>query len=191
MGVLACSFTRRKSNLADMMEALQDPPVVLRSSHRYCTVISATDVEVGAVLLSFSHEAACLQLFEAQEQSGRHDGGHAGAKCTGTSQVCLNHACIGQAELVPLSELLCRLGACWVDAMDLPAVTAVLMSCSLRRSHGSMEDSAPLDMMSPKRSQHLHFDIDEDSPSIRRRTGWASSSTPWQCSTDLLPAPST
>ena len=76
-----CSFSRRKSNLADMMEAMQDPPVVVRSSHRYCTVISATGVEAIAIMLSLSYEAACLQLFKAQEQSGRYDGGHAGPAC--------------------------------------------------------------------------------------------------------------
>ena len=107
-GLLARSFTRRKSNLADMMEALQDPPVVLRSSHRYRTGVAATDVAASAIMLSFTYEAACLQLFKAQEQSRRYDGGHAEATCTGTGQVCLDHACIAQAEAVPLSELHCH-----------------------------------------------------------------------------------
>ncbi len=170
-GLLACSFTRRKSNLADMMEALQGPPVASRSSHRYCTVIPATDAEASATMLSLSHEAACLQLFKAQEQSGRHDGGHAGATCTGTSQVRLKYACLRQAGMLPLSELLCRLRACWVNAMDLPAMTAILMSCSLRRGRGSLEDAAALDMISPGRSQQLHVGPDEDSTSPRRRAG--------------------
>ena len=123
-------------------------------------------------MVSFHYESACLQVFKAQEQPGRYDGGHAGAACTGTSQVCLSHACIEQTELVPLSELVCRLGACWVNARDLPAVATILMSCSLRRSHdNSMEDAAVLDMMSPKRSHQLRFEPDEDSTSPRRRAG--------------------
>ena len=93
---LCCSITRRKSNLADMFEAMQGPLVDVTSSHRWYIISSAKQAETGAMMQVRQSGDCCLQPFKAQEQSGRYDGGHAGAACTVPSQVRLDHACIGK-----------------------------------------------------------------------------------------------